>query len=248
MLGDLIINDMYKQKRSMLIFMIIAIPVFTSLLLLIDFGIRYESYLYPLAVQKGITSWQMLLLEQKMVFFKEYLPLFGAIIISSLFDNEYKNNGWTLSLAHPVSREKVIISKFITSLSFMTIMLLVNILSLILVGKIMDFPEAIDGMYFVKMFFIQLISVASVMTIHLFITIKNKNTLKSIWIAAILSVVSSQIFYRGETLSKYNPYSFSSFSDGLAPTNLRLQIVMSVVLIIIGLLSTLIYFNKKESY
>ncbi|MBZ9633992.1 ABC transporter permease [Clostridium sp. FP1] len=248
MLVRLIINDIYKQRRSMLIFMVIAIPIFTSVLLAIDFGIRYESYLYPLALKKGITSWSMLLLEQKMVFFKEYLPLFGAIIISSLFDSEYKNNGWTLSLTYPIARGKIVISKFVASLIFMSIMLIINSLSLIVVGKIIGFPEAINSMYFVKMFFIQFISVAGVMTIHLYITIKNKNVLKSIGVAAIITIVSSDLFYRGISISKYNPYCFASFSDGLTKANLSLQIIMSAVLIFIGLFSAVIYFNKKQSY
>lgn len=248
MLGKLIANDIFKQKRTMLILIIIAVPILTSLLLAVDLGIRYKDYLYPLALKKGITSWQMLLHEQRLVFFKEYLPLFGAMIISSIFDNEYKNNRWTLELTFPVSREKIIMSKFITSLIFMTIMLIVNIISLILVGKFSGFPEAVEGIYFVKMFLIQFIAVASVMTIHLYLTIKNKNTLTSILIAGLICIVSSDLYYKGSSISKFNPYSFASFSDGLTNVNLTLITTASLILIIAGLAYTIRYFNKKQCY
>lgn len=248
MLGKLIANDVFKQKRTMLAFIIIAVPIFTSLLLAVDLGIRYKDYLYPLALKKGITSWQMLLHEQRLVFFKEYLPLFGAVIISSIFDNEYKNNGWTLELTFPVSKERIILSKFIASLIFMTAMLTVNIISLILVGKLMGFPEAVEGIYFVKMFFIQLISVASVMTIHLYLTIKNKNTLISIITAGLICVVSSDLYYKGSSISKFNPYSFTSFSDGLTDINVTLIVTAALILMIAGLAYTIRYFKKKQCY
>ena len=248
MLRELIINDISKQKRTILILIVIAIPLFTSLLLAVDFNIRYKTWLYPLALKKGLTSWQMLLKEQQLVYFKEYLPLFGAMIISAIFDTEYKNNGWTLELIHPVSKAKMLVSKFIVSLIFMTIMLLVNIISLIAVGMLMKFPEAIEVMCFIKMFFIQFIAVAFAMTIHLYITIKSKNTLKSIILAGVICVVSADLFYKGSIISKFNPYSFASFSDGLRNANLTLIVTASIVLTIVGIVCTLVYFNKKECY
>jgi hypothetical protein len=245
---DLIISDFTKQKRTKLLIVVIAIPIVISLLLAIDFAIRYESYLYPLALQKGINSWEMLLKEQNMVFFKQYLPLFGAMILSSIFDNEYKNNGWTLTLTYPIAREKIVISKYISSLIYMCIMLLVNVIALICVGKFMKFPETINIMYFVKMFLIQLVSVASVMTIHLYLSIRNKNSLISLGIAAVTCAVSSNLFFNGNSLSKYNPYSFASFSDGRAPVNMTLLVSMSIALCVGGLVYTIRYLNKKESY
>jgi hypothetical protein len=248
MLGKLIANDIFKQKRTMMLLVIIAIPLFTSLLLLIDFNIRYKSYLYPIAIQKGMTSWQSLLHEQRIVFFKEYLPMFGAMILAALFDNEYKNNAWTLELTLPISRGKLILSKFITSLIFMSIMLIVNAVSLIAVGKIMGFPEPINLMDFIKMFLLQFVFVTSSMAIHLYLTIKNKNTLVSIGIAGFACMISSNSFYDGDNISKFNPYSFASFSDGLTKVNMPLMLGISIILIIAVLFYTVKYFNNKECY
>lgn len=248
MLGKLIANDIFKQKRTKLLLIIIAVPILTSLMLAVDLDIRYKDYLYPLALKKGITSWQMLLHEQRLVFFKEYLPLFGAMIISSIFDNEYKNNGWTLELTFPVSKEKIIISKFITSVIFMAIMLIVNIISLILAGKFAGFPEAVEGIYFVKMFLIQFIALASVMTIHLYLTIKNRNTLISIITAGCICIVSSDLYYKGSSISKFNPYSFASFSDELNNVNITLIVIAALILMFAGLIYTLRYFKKKQCY
>lgn len=248
MLGKLIFNEVFKQKRTALVLIIIAIPIFTSILLAVDFGIRYKSYLHPLALQKGMTSWQMLMHEQNIVFFKQYIPLFGAMIISSIFESEYRNNGWTLSLTYPVSRRSIVISKFIASLLFMIIILIINNLSLIGVGKLNGFLEAVDKIYFVKMFLVQVVSVMPVMIIHLYITIRNKNTLVSIGIAAFICVVSSNLYSSKSAISQYNPYSFVSLSDGLIPVNLTLMIIISIVLTVGGLIFTISYFNKKECY
>lgn len=248
MLKDLVINDIFKQKRTMLMIMVVAIPVCSSLLLFIDFILRYESYLFPLASQKGITSWQMLLKEQSLVFFKEYLPLFGAMILGSIFDNEYKNNGWTLALTQPVRRERIILSKFITSLIFMMITLLINLICLILIGKFMKFPENIDLVYFFKMLSIQFLAVMSVMTIHLFLTLKYKNTLISIGIAGVICITSSNLFFNGSSISNYNPYSFASFSSYVVPFSLKTIGIIALTLTISGIVFILRFFNKKESY
>ncbi|URZ05177.1 ABC transporter permease [Clostridium felsineum] len=248
MLKELIINDIFKQKRTKLILTVVAIPIFVSFLLFVDLRIRYISYLRPLSLKEGRTSWQMLLHEQNIVYFKQYLPIFGAMIISSMFDNEYKNNAWTLSLIYPVKRRNIIISKFITSLLFMVVMLSVNVIGLILVGKVSGFPEPVNVEYFAKMFGIQFMAAAAVMVIHLFITLKNKNTLISIGIAAIISIVSSNLYFNKNIISKYNPYSFASYSDGLMPVNLNTIIIIEMVIIIVGLVFVINYFNRKQYY
>lgn len=248
MLRKLVINDIFKQKRTKLLLFVIAIPTFISLLLYIDMHIRYKSYLYPLALKEGITSWQMLVEQQRILYFNEFLPLFCAIIISALFENEYKNNGWILTLTYPVSRSKVIISKFITSLIYMIVMLITNIICLIIVGKLSGFPEAVNEMYFAKIFFIQFMASAAVMVIHLYLTIKNKNTLVSIGTAAALCIISSNLFYNESSISKFNPYSFASFVYGFIPVDLKILIIISLFLIVVGLAFTIIRFDKKECY
>jgi hypothetical protein len=245
---ELLISDFIKQKRSKLLLVVVAIPIVVSMLLAIDFSIRYESYLYPLALQKGIDSWAMLLKEQNMVFFKQYLPLFGAMIIGSIFDDEYKNNGWTLTLTYPIVRRKIVISKYISSLIYVCLMLLVNVIGLICVGSFMKFPEAISLMYFVNMFLLQILFTAAVMTIHLYLSLKNKNSMISIGIAGIICVVSSNMFFNGNNISKYNPYSFTSYADGGTPVNMALLIIISIALCIGGILYTVRYLNRKEIY
>lgn len=248
MLEKLIINDIFKQKRTKLLLFAIAIPVFISMLLYIDMHIRYKSYLYQLCLKDGTTSWQMLVEQQRILYFNEFLPLFGAIIISALFENEYKNNGWMLTLTYPVSRSKIIISKFITSLIYMVVLLITNIICLIIVGKLSVFPEAVNGMYFAKIFFIQFIASAAVMVIHLYLTIINKNTMASIGTAAAICIISSNLFYNESSISKFNPYSFASFAYGFIPVDFKILIIVASFFIIGGLAFTIIKFDKKQCY
>ena len=71
MLMDLIKNEFIKEKRNLVILFILAIPIGVSALLVFDFLIRYESWLLPQATLKGLTSWQVLIKEQRILYFND---------------------------------------------------------------------------------------------------------------------------------------------------------------------------------
>lgn len=248
MLKNLIFNDIFKQKRTMLTLMVILIPLVTTMLLGIDFFIRYKSYLYDVAVGKGMTSWEILLNEEKMVFFNQYLPLFVAVIIGSIFDTEYKNNGWTLTLTEPIKRENIILSKILASIAFVLIMLILNAVGLIAIGFIMKFPEAFSLTLILKSFLLKFLGALSIITIHLFLTLKYRNTLVSIGISAVLCFVSENLLVSGNVFSNYNPYSFAFSSCVMKNINLLQVSLISIALFIVGLIINFKFFNMKESY
>lgn len=248
MLMTLVKNEFLKQKRKPLILIILMIPIGISILLLLDLTIRYESWLLPRAQEMGITSWEMLLKEQRILYFNDYMPLFSAIIIGELFENEYKNNGWVLTMTQPIKREMVLLSKYITSIIYLITMLFINIVTLIGVGKIFKFSESIPWNNFFTMASIQLIASCAVMVIHLFLSIKNKNVLISFGIAAVLSIVSSNLYYNENIISKFNPYNFALFSiEQGSLENISIYII-SAVFIIIGSITLNKYFKYKKVY
>ena len=112
MLG-LIKNEFYKQKGNWIILLILAIPIGVSFLLGIDLLIRYRDYLLPLYSQEGLTSWQILINEQRILFFNDFMPLFAALILTVFFECEYKGNSWNFLLTKPIKREYIIFSKYI---------------------------------------------------------------------------------------------------------------------------------------
>lgn len=248
MLMTLIKNEFYKQKRSLLLLCILAVPIGIGVLLCVDLGIRYSSYLLPMAHEKGLTAWEMLLREQRILYFNDFMPLFGAIIISGLFENEYRNNGWTNCLTRPVKRSSILFSKYITAYVYMVGMLIINLVVLLIVGKLFKFPEAIDFMMFGRMILIQMVSSAAIMVIHLYMTIENKNVIVSVGTAAVLSIVSSNLYHNAEGISKFNPYGFSLYSV-FKNSGVDLGIyVISSIIFLVGFTITIGYFNKKKAY
>lgn len=248
MLITLVKNEFLKQKRNLLIWVILLIPVAVAILLSIDYTIRYESWLAPLTMERGMTSWQMLIKEQRILYFNDFMPLFSAIIVGELMESEYKNNGWTFLLTKPIERWSVLLSKYLTSIIYLLIMLFVNVILLIALGKILNFPESIPWSYFLIMIIIQLVASASVMVIHLFLSIKNKNILISFGIAAILSIISSNLYYNKDILSNVNPYGFTLYSLTQGKEEQVIIYIISGILIIGGFIILNKYFKLKKEY
>lgn len=248
MLMTLIKNEFIKEKRNLVILFILAIPLGVAALLCVDFLIRYESWLLPQAMGKGLTSWQVLIKEQRILYFNDFMPMFAALILATLFESEYKNNSWTFLLTQPIKRSSILISKYIVASFYSILMLLLNVISLIIVGIIFKFKEPIPWKFFVVMFAIQLISSLVIMVIHLFINLRNKNLLISLGTAAVLSMVSSNIYYNDSFIKNINPYGFSLFSITQSNNEIALVLVISIFILLIGSLLIKAYFNNKKIY
>ena len=248
MLVNLIKNEFSKEKRNLVILFILAIPLGVAALLCIDFFIRYESWLLPQAMEKGLTSWQVLIKEQRILYFNDFMPMFAALILVTLFESEYKNNSWTFLLTQPIKRSNILISKYIVASFYSTIMLLLNMISLIIVGIIFKFKEPIPWKFFIVMFAIQLISSLVIMVIHLFINLRNKNLLISLGTAAVVSMISSNIYYNDSFIKNINPYGFSLFSITQGNNEIALVLVISIFILLIGSLLIKAYFNNKKIY
>ncbi|GAA0086427.1 ABC transporter permease [Clostridium sp. MB05] len=248
MLISLIKNEFAKEKRNLVILFVLAIPLGVSVLLGVDLLIRYESWLLPKAIENGLTSWQVLIKEQRMLYFNDFMPIFAALILATVFESEYKNNSWTFLLTQPIKRTNILLSKYIVASFYSIVMLLLNIFSLIAVGKIFKFQEPIPWRFFIVMFAIQLIASLVIMVIHLFLNIKNKNLLVSLGIAAVLSIVSSNLYYSENFIKNINPYGFSLLSITQGRDEITLVLIISAVIIFIGSLLIKRYFNNKEVY
>ena len=183
-----------------------------------------------------------------MLYFNDFMPIFAALILATLFESEYKNNSWTFLLTQPIKRTNILLSKYIVASFYSIVMLLLNVFSLIAVGKIFKFQEPIPWKFLIVMFAIQLISSLVIMVIHLFLNIKNKNLLVSLGIAAVLSIVSSNLYYSENFIKNINPYGFSLLSITQGRDEITLVLIISAVIIFIGSLLIKRYFNNKEVY
>lgn len=248
MLMNLIKNEFTKGKRNLVILFVLAVPIGIAILLCVDFLIRYESWLLPQSIEKGLTSWQVLIKEQRILYFNDYMPMFSALILSTLFESEYRNNSWPFLLTKPIKRRDILLSKYIVASFYSVVMLILNVISLIVVGMIFKFKEPIPYKFFAIMFFVQLISSLVIMLIHLFLNIKNKNLLVSIGIAAVLSIVSTNIYHNDYFIKYLNPYGFSLFSITQGENELLILLIISVLILFIVPKLITRYFNNKEIY
>ena len=248
MLIDLVKNEFIKEKRNLVILFVLVIPIGISILLVLDFLIRYESWLLPQANLKGLTSWQVLIKEQRILYFNDYMPLFASLILVTLFESEYKNNAWIFLLTKPIKRSRILNAKVIVAVFYSIAMLLLNIFSLIMVGLIFKFKEPIPWRFFIIMFCVQLISTLVIMTIHLFINLKNKNLLVSIGVATVLSMVSSNLYHDETFIKNINPYGFSLFSITQGRNEITYVFIISAGILLIGSAFVKKYFKRKEIY
>lgn len=128
------------------------------------------------------------------------------------------------------------------------IMLIINIVALIIVGKVFNFPEAIPWSYFFNMAVIQLVASSAVMIIHLFFSIENKNILISLGIAALLSILSSNLYYYDNPIIYFNPYSYALFSITQKGQEIIYLSLGSAIVMVIGAFMLYKYFNNKKIY
>lgn len=248
MLINLIKNEFTKGKRNLVILFVLAIPLGVSVLLCVDFLIRYESWLLPQSIEKGLTSWQVLIKEQRILYFNDFMPMFSALILGTLFESEYRNNSWAFLLIQPIKRSSILLSKYIVASFYSIIMLLLNVFSLVAVGMLFKFKEPIPWRFLIVMFGIQLISSLVIMIIHLFLNLYNKNLIISLGVAAVLSIVSSNLYFSDLFIKYVNPYGFSLFSITQGKNEVNLLLIISISVIIIGTLFIKKYFYNKEMY
>lgn len=248
MLMALIKNEFTKEKRNLVILFVLAIPIAVAALLVFDFLIRYESWLLPQAMEKGLTSWQILIKEQRILYFNDNMPIFSALILATLFESEYKNNSWTFLLTQPIKRIQILNAKSIVATFYTIIMLLLNVFSLIMVGLIFKFKEPIPWRFFIVMFLVQFLSSLVIMTIHLFLNLKSKNLISSIGIAAVLSMISSNLYFNDSFVKNINPYGFSLFSITQGRNEIMTILIISGAILSIGSSIIRRYFNNKEIY
>ena len=140
----------------------------------LDFSIRYD-YLLDTA-QPGYSSWDLLLLENHRILgWGMFLPMFIGIIYALLYGVEESQNSWKHILCLPVRRENVYFSKFLVGLVLSAVLILLNMLGLVLVGLIMDFPEPVEWSSYFSYVGKQILMILAIASIHNWLSSYFKN-------------------------------------------------------------------------
>jgi hypothetical protein len=237
-LRTLILLECYKQKKGLIWLFLLVIPAGTTMAMFLDFQIRYD-YLLDTA-GPGYTSWDLLLLENHRVLgWGMFLPMFVGIIYALLYQVEETSNSWKQLLSLPVRKEEFYISKFVAGWLFSTLLIVLNLLGLILVGFMMNFPEPVEwksyGVYVGK----QILMIMAVAGLHNWLSFSFKNSVIGIVIGFAGVILSSIVIFMFPEYAKIFPYAYPFFTDGLDSESLtemlRYNFVLFIALFGLGL-------------
>ena len=206
--------ELYKQKKGWILLFLLIIPAGTTLAMFLDFSIRYD-YLLETA-QAGYSSWDLLLLENHRILgWGMFLPMFIGIIYALLYQVEESQNSWKHLLCLPVRRESIYFSKFLVGLVLSAVLILLNMLGLVLVGSIMNFPEQTEWSNYFSYVGKQTLMILAVSSIHNWLSSYFKNMIIPIVIGFAGVILSLFIIFSYPEAVKLYPYAFSFFTDGL---------------------------------
>jgi hypothetical protein len=237
-LPTLIKLEWYKQKKSWLWLFLFVIPVGTTLAMFLDFSIRYD-FLLQDGGERGYSSWDVLLLENHRILgWGMFLPMFIAIIYALLYQVEMSQQNWKHYLSLPVRKESVYLSKFLTGFMCSLLLILLNMLGLILVGLILEFPEAVDWNQYVRYVFNQAIMILAVASIQNWFSSFFTNHIIPVVIGFAGVILSSIILFQIPEELRFFPYLFPFYTDGLvnevSSEVMSYSIIFMVVFLVFG--------------
>ncbi|HKM33888.1 MAG TPA: hypothetical protein VJY54_04000, partial [Lachnospiraceae bacterium] len=215
-------------------------------LLTFDLHFRYE-YLLLHKEEKGLSYWQLMFKEQNIFMFIELLAVFCTLLIFVMFNIETKYRGWINIKLSNKSMISVVVSKFLMVIIFMTILIIFNCGSMVLVGHITGVKTPVEWGLFGKVFAAQWITAIGVSSLNFLIIAMIRKIIFLIPISFIIFMVSSQL-QRVDSIfiSKINPYAFASYSY-MQSTRLIMEHT-AVVLIgaVVCLFLSAVLLNRKD--
>lgn len=244
-LATLILLESYKQKKGWLWLFLLVIPTGTTLAMFLDINERYD-YLRDTA-SPGYNSWDILLLENHNVLgWGMFLPMFIGIIYSLIFQVEESQNNWKQILSLPIKRETVYFSKFLAGLLCCIALIILNMLGLILVGYMMDFPEAVEWSNYLVYAGKQIVMILAVASLHNWLSSYFKNTIIPIAIGFAGVIVSGIVKFQYPEAGKFFPYTYPYVTDGLVNKELAEFLPYSLVFTLLFLCFGIWQFKRKD--
>ncbi|MGM7636722.1 ABC transporter permease [Bacillus sp. Hm123] len=243
-IATLLKTELQKQKRGFLLLFLLIIPSGTTLAMFLDMNLRYD-YLMSIA-EKGESSWDVLLFENHGTLgWGVFLPLFISIIFFFIFQVEHQQNSWKSLLSMPVHKSSVYLSKWLAGLMYTSLLIVLNTAGLVLVGKIMEFPEAVDwsgyGMYVVN----QIVLALAVIALQQWLSSWMKNLIYPVAIAFGGLICGTILSFHSEMSAKILPYSYINLADGrlTEPSGVFMySLLFATLFLLIGSLQ----FQKKD--
>ncbi|GAA0748598.1 ABC transporter permease [Clostridium oceanicum] len=216
MFMNLVITDLFKIKKNFVWKLVFLIPILSTCLLQLLIFIQFKS-INNYSNAHNITGWVLLISQNSgPVLWPSIINLIIMIISISIYQVEFKNNSFNSQICFPISKTKILLSKFFIILIFTLISILLNLLGLVIVGIFNSISAPFPfGMYF-KYFIFQCFSVLG--------TIALSNWIASLFESAIIPYVIGILgFAIGlilphelKFLSYFFPYSYPLYAVNMA--------------------------------
>ncbi|NFA60699.1 ABC transporter permease [Clostridium sporogenes] len=216
MLMNLVITDLFKVRKNFIWKLVFLIPILTTCLLQLLIFTQFRS-INSYSFNKHISGW-VLLISQNCgpVLWPSIINLIIMIISISVYQVEFKDNSMNSQICFPVSKSKILLSKFfvISMLAFISILL--NLLGLVIVGvsnKISDpFPFSI----YLKYFVFQCFSVLGTIALSNWIASLFKSPIIPYVIGILGFAIGLFLPHELKFLSYFFPYSYPLYAIDMA--------------------------------
>lgn len=210
----LFLADLRKLRRSLVWPLILILPLGANAAMVLDMDLRYESYLYPRAVERGLTSWQVLLVEHHhILMWGAFLPLFVALISALVYYVEQRHDGWRAMLSLPLPRAEIYLAKWLTIVFFSAVLLGLDSAGLMLVGKLFGFPEPLPWGLFARSAGFQFAAVLAVAALHNWLSARYLRSLVTPVVIGFGGVMVAYTLYYNDTqsLARFFAYAYTIF-------------------------------------
>ncbi len=240
---QLLKGEFLKQRRSFTWPLLLLTPVVAGGLTFINLFVRYD-YLMSLEGDQGFTSWNLLLLQHHFLWMF-FLPLVVTVFSSMIHHMEYRSNSWKNIFALPVSKRRVYLAKWFAVFLLGSLMVWMNGVVLMIVGKLLGFPEGMDFILILKYTLYQMAAMMSLISFQCCLSAEIRNT-NIVLAVGFVGVASSLFFAQSETLSKFIPYAHLIYAlpDPTVDNQIafRYGLVFGVFFLLLGVFS----FCRKE--
>ncbi|KNF08202.1 ABC-2 family transporter protein [Gottschalkia purinilytica] len=200
-------SEILKHKRTLFKKLLFLFPIGEAFLVFLDIYIR-KDYLIEVYSQRGLGKWDMIFLENYgTAGYAIFFTMFSIIIASIVFSIEDKNGGWKYSLTIPLSKEKLYISKYITSIIATFTVPVLNTLGLIIIGLIFGFEKEFDIVIPLKNIVFQWIALFGIISTQQFLSVINKNNIKSVSYGVLGTFLGVSIV-KNSGLGYFIPYNY----------------------------------------
>jgi hypothetical protein len=203
MIGKLLTSDQLKMKRTSLWLVTILVPFVTVLLKLAESLIRYDYYVKEVNKTGDWWTTHLNILIGIMVF---AVPVGITITCSVIANTEHQSKGWKHTLALPLSRTGVYVSKFTWAVICSLISALLLTVGLALFGLCLGAKDPIPWIILFKNSFVPYISSLPIIAFQLWLSMVIRNQAFSITIGTVSAMVG--LFLNFGDFTRWLPWAY----------------------------------------